>query len=373
MKPAIVIVAYNRPRSLNRILDSIRRAHYDAENIPLVISIDYGDNREVMDVAERFLWEHGEKKIIRHTENLGLKRHVLSCGDLAWKYGSIIMLEDDLYVSEGFYDYAQKALDFTENDDRIGGISLYNHRFNVHKRLGFLALNDGYDNWYFQFASSWGQAFTEKQWEGFREWLSENEGRDITDVSVPANVSGWGDKSWLKYCIAYLIETDRYFLYPHVSHTTNFFDEGTHSKRAQNDFQVPLSAGRKDYCFSSLSESRAVYDAFFENERLSPLPGVDGREVEIDLYGYRPLTKRYCITWRSLPFEIVKSYGCRLRPLEQNIICSIPGNDFFLYDREKAAKAPKEKRGERILYFYRGFRVKYILEIMKMRWKERKG
>lgn len=373
MKPAIVIVAYNRPRSLNRILDSIRRAQYHTQDIPLVISIDYGDNREVVEAAERFSWEHGEKRIIRHSENMGLKRHVLSCGDLAWKYGSVIILEDDLYVSEGFYDYARKALEFTEEDERIGGVSLYNHRFNVHKRECFEALDDGYDNWYFQFASSWGQAFTEKQWEGFREWLSENDDTDIADVSVPANVSGWGDKSWLKYCIKYLIETNRYFLYPRVSHTTNFFDEGTHSKRPQNDFQVPLGAGRKEYCFSSLTESRSVYDAFFENMRLFTVLGLDGKDVEIDLYGYRPFTKRYCVTRRPLPFEIVKSYGCRLRPPEQNVICNIPGGDFFLYDREKPAKAPKEKRGERILYFYRGFKLKYIFDIIKMRWKERKG
>ncbi len=373
MKPAIVVVAYNRPRSLNRILDSIRRAQYEEENIPLVISIDHGDNREVVEAAERFSWEHGEKRIIRHTENLGLKRHVLSCGDLAWKYGSIIMLEDDLYVAKGFYNYAKQALAFTENDDKIGGVSLYNHRFNVHKRECFEAIDDGYDNWYFQFASSWGQAFTERQWEGFREWLSENDGRDVAGAAVPENVSGWGEKSWLKYCIAYLIETDRYFLYPRMSHTTNFFDEGTHSRRAQTDFQVPLGAGRKEYCFSGLRESQSVYDSFFENKRLAYAVGMKEKEVEIDLYGYRPLTKRYCLTMRSLPFDVKKSYGCMLRPLDQNIICNIPGDSFFLYDREKPAKAPKEKRGERILYFYRGFKVKYLFEIIKMRWKERKG
>lgn len=373
MRPAIVVVAYNRPHSLNRILESLQRASYEGTDIPLVISIDFGDNREVQRAADAFVWEHGEKRVICHTENLGLKRHVLSCGDLTQQYGSIIMLEDDLFVSGGFYGYACSALEFTKGDDRIGGVSLYNHRFNVHMRECFEARNDGYDNWYFQFASSWGQAFTAKQWKGFRNWLIEHDGSDIADVTVPANVSGWGDKSWLKYCIRYLIETNRYFLYPQVSHTTNFFDEGTHSRRAQTDFQVPLSDGRREYSFSSLEQSQAVYDAFFENVRLPKVLGMENEEVEIDLYGGKPLTKRYCLTMRPLPCQVIRSFGCRLRPPDENIICKIPGDDFFLYDTSVPAKAPAVKTGGRILYFYRGFKVKYIREILKTRWKERRG
>ena len=169
-KPAIVTIAYNRPDSLGRLLSSLGNAKYpEGSEVTLVISIDKSDTDEVVRLAKEYEWPFGEKVVIARKERMGLKNHVLACGDLTDTYGSIIVLEDDLYVSPSFYEYAVKALDFTEGDERIGGVSLYNHLFNVHARRSFMAIDDGYDNWYFQFASSWGQAYTKSQWDGFKE------------------------------------------------------------------------------------------------------------------------------------------------------------------------------------------------------------
>ena len=100
---AIVVVAYNRPDSLNRLLDSLTKVNYEGHNVPLIISIDYSGKDDVYLAAEAFEWKFGEKKIIRHPENLGLKKHVLSCGDLVKDYDAVIILEDDLLVSPGMY------------------------------------------------------------------------------------------------------------------------------------------------------------------------------------------------------------------------------------------------------------------------------
>ena len=155
----VVVVAFNRARSLKRLLSSLNDAAYIVDDVPLIISIDKGENnQDVLAVAEAFVWKHGEKKVIYQDKNLKLRKHVLQCGDYALKYGNVIVLEDDLYVSKYFYQYAEAALKFTQGNDRIGGISLYNHRFNVEASEPFEAVDDGYDNWYFQFASSWGEA-----------------------------------------------------------------------------------------------------------------------------------------------------------------------------------------------------------------------
>ena len=60
-KPVIVVVAYNRTGSLRRLLNSIDKAYYEWSDIPLVISIDKSDNREVKTMAEQFEWKHGTK------------------------------------------------------------------------------------------------------------------------------------------------------------------------------------------------------------------------------------------------------------------------------------------------------------------------
>src|SRR4030043_1928352 len=123
--PAIVVVAYNRPRSLERLLSSLRNAK-KISNAELIISIDNKEPENIIikNIADAFEWPYGDKKVIYQEKRLGLKQHVLQCGDLSQKYGSIIMLEDDLMVSPYFYDFAKKALEFYDGDDKIGGVSL---------------------------------------------------------------------------------------------------------------------------------------------------------------------------------------------------------------------------------------------------------
>lgn len=408
---AIVVIAYNRPDSLKRLLSSIALADYPkGERIPLLICVDKSDNPHVAEVAENFIWEYGEKSVILQKENLGLKKHVLTCGDLTEKYGSIIMLEDDLYVSSSFYHFAEEALDFSKGNDYIGGISLYNHLLNVHVREPFEAVPDQYDNWYFQFASSWGQAFSREQWSGFRKWLAENDGKPLEDNTMPQNVSSWSDKSWLKYYIKYLIDTKKYFLYPRVSLTTNFSEEGTHAKHgeANADLQVPL-AGRVNaeyqYRFGSPWEMRAVYDAFFENVCLkevvlSEIVGLldnsdkakeknlylnrvceeskyksewETEAVVIDLYGYKPIEpqNRYLLTSRSLPYKQIKSYARSLRPIDANVFSKIEGNDFSLYDTSVASAAPQAEEAKKYLYNYKALKVKALKSILSYRIKQK--
>ena len=108
---ALVVVGYNRPKSMRRILDSLNRAQYDYTEIPLVISIDNSGDDSVRKEAESFQWKHGEKRLICHKERMGLRKHIISCGDLTEEYGAVMILEDDLYVSPDYYNYAVKALE----------------------------------------------------------------------------------------------------------------------------------------------------------------------------------------------------------------------------------------------------------------------
>ena len=115
----IVVVAYNRIESLKRILGSLLQAEHPDQGTELIISIDRGDNADVLDYANAFSWPFGEKQVIYQEENLGLKRHILKCGGLTRAHDGIILLEDDLYVSPDFYRYALECYDFVA--DKIFG------------------------------------------------------------------------------------------------------------------------------------------------------------------------------------------------------------------------------------------------------------
>ncbi|HDL48798.1 MAG TPA: hypothetical protein ENH33_02390, partial [Actinobacteria bacterium] len=110
--PAIVIVAYDRPRPLARLLDSLAQIRTPTgDDVQLVISID-DSVPATMEVAHRYDWPFGPKRNIGHKTRLGLRTHVLTCGDLTTEYGSILMLEDDLYTSPDVYRFAQDAATF---------------------------------------------------------------------------------------------------------------------------------------------------------------------------------------------------------------------------------------------------------------------
>lgn len=334
MNIPIVVVAYNRPRSLARLLQSLDDAKYPHQDIDLIISIDKAQNNQsVIDTANRFNWENGEKKVICQETNLGLRKHILKCGGLSIEYGAVIVLEDDLFVSPNFYSFTEQALLFSKKESVIGGISLYNHQLNVNTRANFSALEDGYDNWYFQFASSWGQAWTKDQWSGFIQWYNNNP--DIeNNINVPAYVRSWSSKSWLKYNIAYLVEKDLYFLYPKIALATNFSDAGTHVGNDSTIYQVPLDYGvERKYRFSFLKDSLSVYDAFFENKKLHESLEVNQNELCIDLYGYKSETsQRYVLTSKLMNYKIISSFGKSLKPHEDNILRSVDGFELFLYD-----------------------------------------
>ncbi|MCR4656297.1 MAG: glycosyltransferase [Lachnospiraceae bacterium] len=374
---AIVVIAYNRVKPLKRLIDSLLMADYPAgKDIPLIISIDKSDNREIIKVAEEFEWKYGKKRIATHEEQLGLKKHVLECGDYSREYGSVILLEDDLFVMRDFYNFALSALDHTKDDEKTGGVSLYSHRLNVHAREDFSAIDDGFDNYYMQFASSWGQAYTKAQWQGFRDWLENKE--SLPGDGIPENVRSWSESSWLKFNIAYLIEKNMYFLYPRSSMTTNFMSKGEHSSSENFDLQVPLGIfSGKQYRFSKTNDSGSKYDAFFENtalrELISERLSLPRKELVIDLYGCRGVIegKRYLLSSEALPFRILKSYGRSLRPVDANIIYDIEGESLFLYDTKETAKAPKLDKAERCLYNYRALSMKKMLEIIKYRVKNR--
>ena len=81
-KITIVVVGYNRADAMERVLRSLSRAQYDYTDIRLVVSIDHSGNEEVVHTAEAFEWKYGEKEVIYRPERLGLRKHIISCGDL---------------------------------------------------------------------------------------------------------------------------------------------------------------------------------------------------------------------------------------------------------------------------------------------------
>lgn len=371
---AIVVVGYNRIDSMLRTIDSVNRACYGEDKVDLIISLDNCGNDSVVKATDSVEWNHGEK-IVRHfVDRQGLKKHILSCGDYLNNYRAIAVLEDDIIVAPGFYYYMKSAVSFYENDDNIAGISLYGFEWNPIGNAPFAPMKSRKDNYFINFAQSWGQIWMKKQWDEFKEWYLKNE--DVFekeyDGLIPKSVYGWSNKSWLKYHIRYCAEKKKYFVYPYDSLSTNAGEIGEHYAEHMTRYQVSLQHDIvSEYNFVAFNDDDAIkYDAFFENESIARFlanhevsdydadgHGVDDysniieaneSEIEIDFYGLKSnfTGKKYLLTTQLLDKKIVKKFGLSMRPQEDNIFFDIPGNEIFLYDlgSEESNKKKKSKQ-----------------------------
>ena len=339
--PTLVVIAYNRPHSLRRLLHSLLQAHYPAGNVRLVISLDQADTREPLQLAEAFDWPFGDKRVIAHPQRLGLRQHVLSCGDLSEEYGDLLVLEDDLFVSPFFYQYASRALGYYAEDPAIAGISLYSLQFNQTANLPFTPLDNGDADVYFlQLAASWGQAWSRRHWLGFRRWLEEH-GSDIADIDgIPADIRGWPESSWLKLYNAYVISQGLYFVYPYRSLSTNFGDPGQHFHIASSRFQVALQQQPIDYRFARPDDSLARYDAFCE---LAPAslqrrnPKLAGLQFSVNLYGCKDCRQGLQLT-RSRAKGLY-NFSLSMKPMELSVLHDVEGEGIALLDSAQLAGA----------------------------------
>ena len=321
--PTIVVVAFNRRKSLNNLLYSLSKAEYGVDHANLVISIDYSGLNDVYNLAEDFNWEHGEKIIIKHEKNLGLRHHVLYCGDLSLQYQSVIILEDDLLVSPSFYLYAKAALEVYKNDSNIAGISLYHNEHNESTELPFEVIDEGYDTYFMKVPCSWGQLWTATQWKAFKSWYDK--GQQVTENDyLPDNVIAWPETSWKKYFYKYLLETKTYFVFPKTAFTTNSGALGEHHSEITGLHQASLSIQKDNFKFPRIEDTTNVYDQFFEIclDSINSIENFDLKDIEIDVFGTKPTHKietKYMLSSKVCKMPI-RAYKVTYYPINLNVL-----------------------------------------------------
>lgn len=353
---AIVVITYNRLNSLKRLIDSLLRAKYD-ESVNLIISIDRSEIFEqVYDYASKILWSHGDVEIKVAEQRLGLKKHVMQCGELLNQYEHIVVLEDDLYVSPGFYQYTKEMISKYSNDENIAGISLYNYPRNQYANLPFTPQLDQYDIYFMKIASSWGQVWSRQKWDKFLEWYNANP--SIDELHIPEHIKLWGNKSWLKYHHAYCAAENKYFVYPRMALSTNFSEPGEHAS-LDSTYQVELlNDVKSNYRVPNFFDNTIRYDEFFENENIKEY--ISFEDVTIDLYGKKYRHTRYVLTTKQLHKKIIETYALRMKPWELNVINNIDGEGVYLYDITKNER--------NIFLFNKVDFTKYIFKLNSPRW-----
>lgn len=372
MTPAIVAVGYNRPDGMQRLLESIGNAKYVSSDIPLIISIDESNRSDdVEKVARDFNWKYGPKEIRRFPERQGLRKHIIQCGDYSEKHGAVIILEDDLIVSEDFYEYTCRAHEKYEKDDRICGVSLYSYNVNVFTRFSFCPAPSVYDVYLGDMVVTWGQSWTCEQWKKFKEWYLEHEDKlPIVNPKMPRKISEW-TRSWGRYFASYIVDKGLSYVYPYQSRTTCFSDYGEHNKSIVplTFVQVLLMQGCPDgYKFGEFDEL-VHYDSFFERvlDKRHTVCGISGEDICLDTNNMKTLSagKKYVVTNEKLPHELIASFGLTLRPICLNVIQEVEGNELHLYQLNGNEIRPWSKKKT----YFRADRRRLRYEHLDMPWR----
>jgi hypothetical protein len=219
--------------------------------------------------------------------------------------------------------------------------------------MPFQPLHDGNDVFFMQVPSSLGQVWTRNQWQRFRDWFDT--GQVISpDDRIPENVKLWPETSWKKYFYKYIVEKDLYFVYPSVSHLTNFGDTGTHFDHPTVGHQVSIEIMNKDlpYRFVYFGQSWNKYDGFFE---LLPECFLHyGVPLEpdciIDLYGTKPFKKflqPYALSIKDC-LKPTRQFGASIYPIPLNMIYNTPGSAISYARKEHFSTTDLRKKKELI-------------------------
>ncbi len=341
--PTVVVSAYERKESLTRLLASIAKA-IDGDNPVIIVVGRKSGNEDVLRIAKKFSEKIPSCEVIHPTVKMGLVEQFLFIGDLTKEVGSIILLEDDLVVSDSFYDFATQALTFFRGEKKVGGICLNSLPFNGYTKMPFIPVDDGTDTFFAQVPFFHGQAYTKEMWNDFRRWLDRFDGY-LDHLSLPSVFKTFPPDEWFPTMTQYLLETSKYFVFPRIAFAVNFGEPGKHFKKPTQIFQTPLAHNRDQFRFNKFTDSGSIYDVF---QDLIPalvakdLGISDPKGLTVDINGAKSL-QFLNLTEEILTTKPVSNrklgFGSLMRPLEENILNRIEG-DFISLTTPDRIKHP---------------------------------
>ncbi|ELU17657.1 hypothetical protein CAPTEDRAFT_204248 [Capitella teleta] len=226
----IIVLAYDRPNSLEKCLDALDDVIFNGDTIALNIWIDRkegnGVNTEVLQMADGFQWQHGPKEVNVHNTRVGLYGQWMN----TWQNADIVLyVEDDVDLSPWSYQWLKHAsLTFMDND-RVAGISLQDEYLIIASGQGRGAALRRPPGPLFGYpiVGPWGFAPKESIWKDFLQWYKEvsvipgykpyTDQADLyTKWYQDMELAGRENTMWTMWFIHYCYIKDLVVLYPNI-------------------------------------------------------------------------------------------------------------------------------------------------------------
>ena len=256
------IVIFTYRRLIHRTIDSLLDNELAKDSDLYIFSDGSKNEKDLEDVMEtrKYLQTiEGFKriKIIESPNNKGLANSIIDgVREVLDKYGKIIVLEDDLIVSNDFLEYMNTALDFYQNKESIWSISGYGPNLPCLKNYD--------DDIYLSVRpSSWGWATWKDRWDSIdwdiKDWdifqkdkglieqfnLGGNDMNKMIQLQMLGKIDSWAIR-WGYNQFKY----NKYTIYPRKSKVINdgFVDnKGTHNSGTNKKLIQELDNYKVDF------------------------------------------------------------------------------------------------------------------------------
>lgn len=280
----IALFTYNRPYHTRRTIEALQKNAL-AKHSDLFIFCDGAKNDEdfikVNEVRNYLKTIDGFKSVNieeSHT-NKGLSNSIINgVTKIVNRLGRIIVLEDDILVSEYFLDYMNEALDLYESTPEVISISGYIYPIK-NKNLP--------ETFFIKGADCWGWATWKRGWNLFNSdatfLMSELKKNNLTNEfdfndsypyikmlqnQIDGKVNSWAIR-W--YASAFL--TNKLTLYPKDSLVLNIgFDNSGEHCGATNVYDSKLSNTKPQIGATAIKESQSAKEAIVEFFRITHKP-----------------------------------------------------------------------------------------------------
>ena len=242
-KPAIAIFAFKRADLLSRALEELSNSK-GVNGWDIYIHVDHPRNEnelheqyEVLETIEKYRAILNYKKIVTHVSHLGLRNSVISfLSELASLHRYLVVLEDDILVSEDFLEYQLECLKRFEFQGNIGSVSGGRlEKFRNFSRSDLL-LSRRHSSWGW---GTWGQVLQTIDWKILDDSMRVAEikkdvakvGADLCnllDLSLGKKIDSWS----IIFDIN-MIVNEKFCIHPRYQKIENIgFQSGTHFDKA---------------------------------------------------------------------------------------------------------------------------------------------
>ena len=276
------IIIFTYRRKIDEVIESLLKNRLAIESELYIFSDGYKneiDKQDVLEVRKHLKEIDGFKNVtvIESSNNKGLANSIIAgVTQIIDEYGRVIVLEDDLLVSNDFLEYMNEALEFYEEDEKIWSIAGYAPELSCVKESNeelYLSTR----------GSSWGWATWSDRWKtvdwSVADWqelkedkkaikrfnLGGNDMYKMLELQMLGKLDSWA----IRWCYSQFREK-KYTVYPVKSKVINdgFSDaKGTHNSGVYEKLTIKLH--HESVNFQKLEIEEEILECFKSFHNLS--------------------------------------------------------------------------------------------------------